>query len=105
MGVKTDENEMVKQSPILHLYPHDFKLDKNGKRMLWQAVVLLPFMDESELLSALRGLENQLTEAEKNRNTLGEDLIFVNTNHPLAPVLVMAQEQKPGIYPPSSLVR
>ena len=98
MGV-ADENEMVKQSPILHLYPTDFKLDRNGKAMLWQAVILLPFMEEEDLLHALSGLDEKLTDAEKNRNTLGEDMLFVNTNHPLAPILVMAQEQKPGALP------
>lgn len=94
MGVKSEDDQ--RESPIGHLYPTDFKLDKNGKRMLWQAVILLPFMEESELLTSLAGIENQLTVAEKNRNTLGEDLLFVNTHHPLAPVLVMAQELKDG---------
>lgn len=94
MGVKGEE----KESPIKHLYPTDFKLDKNGKRMLWQAVVLLPFMDEKDLLKALSGLDKQLTPAERNRNTLGEDLLFVNTHHALAPDLVLAQELKEGKF-------
>jgi 5'-3' exoribonuclease 2 len=104
MGVH-DEGEEKKESPIPHFYPIDFKLDRNGKKMLWQAVVLLPFIEETALLSALSGVDSKLTEAEKNRNTLGEDLLFVNTHHPLAPSLVMAQELKDGMkvfFSPSS---
>ena len=32
-------------SPIIDFYPTDFKQDLNGKRHMWQAVVLLPFID------------------------------------------------------------
>ena len=32
-------------SPIADFYPLDFKIDLNGKRQLWQAIVLLSFID------------------------------------------------------------
>lgn len=33
-------------SPIIEYYPHDFKTDLNGKQQEWEAVVLVPFIDE-----------------------------------------------------------
>lgn len=33
-------------SPILEYYPPDFKTDLNGKQQEWEAVVLIPFIDE-----------------------------------------------------------
>lgn len=33
-------------SPILEYYPLDFKTDLNGKQQEWEAVVLIPFIDE-----------------------------------------------------------
>merc|ERR1719399_1118380 len=41
-------------SPVIDFYPDDFALDLNGKKFLWQAVVLLPFMKEERLIEALK---------------------------------------------------
>jgi hypothetical protein len=35
-----------KESPIFHFYPSEFKTDLNGKKQEWEAVVLIPFIDE-----------------------------------------------------------
>lgn len=41
------------ESPIIDFYPKDVPVDPNGKAMPWLWVVLLPFIDEDRLLSAL----------------------------------------------------
>lgn len=35
-----------KESPIFHFYPSEFKTDLNGKKQEWEALVLIPFIDE-----------------------------------------------------------
>lgn len=42
-------------SPIIDFYPKDFESDLNGKKNDWEAVVLIPFIDEKRLLAALKG--------------------------------------------------
>jgi 5'-3' exoribonuclease 1 len=34
------------KSPIIGFYPKDFMTDLNGKNQDWEAVVLIPFIDE-----------------------------------------------------------
>jgi len=36
-------------SPISRFYPSEFKTDLNGKKQEWEAVVLIPFIDEVKL--------------------------------------------------------
>merc|ERR1719183_1567371 len=63
-------------SPIIDFYPADFGLDLNGKRFTWQAVVLLPFIDEPRLVRILGPLLKQLKPSEKVRNRRGNELVF-----------------------------
>jgi 5'-3' exoribonuclease 2 len=74
-------------SPIIDFYPEDFQIDMNGKKMLWQGVALLPFIDESRLLAAMEPLYEELSEEEKHRNMLGSDLLFVGQENALYDVL------------------
>ncbi|KAJ9148425.1 5'-3' exoribonuclease 1 [Pleurostoma richardsiae] len=63
-------------SPIIDFYPRDFELDMNGKKMEWEAVVKIPFIDEKRLLDAMAPKTAQLTEDEKARNDFGVPLKF-----------------------------
>ncbi|QQP57047.1 5'-3' exoribonuclease 1 [Caligus rogercresseyi] len=66
------QNLMVSpNSPILDFYPKDFECDLNGKRQDWEAVVLLPFIDEKRLLEAIEPLYPYLTPRDTLLNTLG----------------------------------
>ena len=37
-------------SPVIEYYPVDFKSDLNGKQQEWEAVVLIPFIQEVKQL-------------------------------------------------------
>lgn len=65
------------KSPILDFYPDTVELDMNGKTADWEAVVLLPFVDENRLRDAMKPYMDKLTPEEKQRNELGTDLQFI----------------------------
>lgn len=75
------------ESPIRDFYPETFEIDMNGKKMLWQGVALLPFIDEKRLLEAMATKYPGLSEEEIKRNTWGANVIFVTDAHPLYPTL------------------
>ncbi|XP_023037065.1 5'-3' exoribonuclease 1 [Drosophila willistoni] len=58
-------------SALAEFYPTEFESDLNGKKHDWEAVVLIPFIDERRLLEAMRPCENCLTTAERSRNQHG----------------------------------
>lgn len=74
-------------SPILDFYPESFEIDMNGKKMLWQGVALLPFIDEKRLLDALATRYPLLSEEEVRRNAFGTDVIMISEEHALYPTL------------------
>ena len=63
-------------SDIIDFYPEDFLIDMNGKKAAWQGVALLPFIEEKRLLEALEAVYPDLTDVEKRRNRLGNDIIY-----------------------------
>jgi 5'-3' exonuclease len=69
-------------SPILNFYPKNFKMDLNGKKNLWEGVVLLPFIDEKKLLEAICsvGKKDELNSEEKIRNCFGKDIVFFSVS-------------------------
>ena len=87
MGVLPDRSKSIvpvayhdlmtnKESPIYDFYPRDFDLDMNGKKQEWEAVVKIPFIDESRLLPAMATKEHLLTDGERARNEFGVSLKF-----------------------------
>lgn len=77
-GIPPPMRELMKQpfSPLIDFYPVDFGLDLNGKRFTWQAVILLPFIDEPRLVRILAPLLKTLVPNEKIRNRRGQELVF-----------------------------
>ncbi|XP_067051785.1 5'-3' exoribonuclease 1-like isoform X1 [Acropora muricata] len=74
---KPFQNLMImEQSEIIEYYPVNFKTDLNGKQQEWEAVVLIPFIDEKKLLDAMSPLYSRLTEEELNRNKHGPCLLY-----------------------------
>lgn len=72
-------------SPIIDFYPREFELDMNGKKMDWEAVIKIPFIDEKRLLDAMAPKNELLSDEEKARNgfsvpikfTYSSDLDFI----------------------------
>jgi 5'-3' exoribonuclease 1 len=82
-------------SPIIDFYPRDFELDMNGKKMEWEAVVKIPFIDESRLLQAMASKDPLLSEAEKKRNEFGVSLKFTFSSQ----VDYTYPSTIPGVFP------
>ena len=87
MGVLPDRSKIIvptayhdlmteSNSPIIDFYPRDFELDMNGKKMEWEAVVKIPFIDESRLLPAMATKDHLLSQVERDRNEFGVSLKF-----------------------------
>ncbi|KAH7888010.1 exoribonuclease 2 [Phlebopus sp. FC_14] len=72
-------------SPIIDFYPTTFQIDMNGKKMLWQGVALLPFIDEKRLLDAMNERYGDLSEDEVRRNSWGNNVMYVSDEHRLYP--------------------
>ncbi|KAE8150189.1 XRN 5'-3' exonuclease N-terminus-domain-containing protein [Aspergillus avenaceus] len=83
------------ESPIIDFYPRDFELDMNGKKMEWEAVVKIPFIEEKRLLDALKTREHLLTPDEKARNGFGASLKFTYSPD----VQFLYPSSLPGVFP------
>ncbi|KAI0243477.1 exonuclease II Exo2 [Massospora cicadina] len=83
-------------SSIIDFYPLEFATDADGKKADWEAVVLIPFIDQRRLLSAMAAQDHLLSEQEHRRNTFGDPLRFRN-RYDLVPVLIPST--LPGHFP------
>ncbi|GFT31283.1 5'-3' exoribonuclease 1 [Nephila pilipes] len=88
-------------SQLIDFYPDDFTTDLNGKQQEWEAVVLIPFINEKVLCKNAELADKFLTEEEKKRNRHGPHLLYTycDKSSGLAPSFL------PGYYPPTHDVR
>ncbi|SPQ27399.1 c8e39d56-f89c-4092-b2d9-03b55bb07610 [Thermothielavioides terrestris] len=70
-----------KDSPILDFYPEEFEIDLNGKKMAWQGVALLPFIEMPRLLAAMETRAHLLSAEDQLRNTPGKDVLLISDAH------------------------
>ncbi|XP_075158427.1 5'-3' exoribonuclease pacman [Haematobia irritans] len=77
-------------SELIDFYPEDFETDLNGKINEWEAVVLIPFIDEKLLLQAMESCNQNLTLEECKRNQHGPMLQYDYNPE--------SQGQTPGIF-------
>jgi len=63
-------------SPIKEFYPEEFSVDMNGKKNSWEAIVLIPFIDQDRLIAELKKRENQLNDEEKKRNEFRDAILY-----------------------------
>ncbi|KAL6699905.1 exonuclease N-terminus domain-containing protein [Trichoderma pleuroticola] len=82
-------------SPIIDFYPRDFELDMNGKKMEWEAVVKIPFIEETRLLTAMGPKNDLLSDDEKARNGFGVPIKFTYSPE----VNFVYPSPLPGVFP------
>lgn len=63
-------------SKIIDYYPVDFETDLNGKKQEWEALVLIPFINELRLIDAMNDCNDKLTDSERGRNKHGPMLQY-----------------------------
>lgn len=78
----------AEDSEVIDFYPTDFAIDLNGKKHLWQGVVLLPFIDEERLLRALETVYPEVAADDLAMNVQGTDQVFFSLWHPVTTKLI-----------------
>lgn len=68
-------------SEIIDFYPEDFEVDLNGKKMAWQGVALLPFIEMQRLLAAVEKKYPLLSPEDVARNAVGKDVLLLSDAH------------------------
>eukprot|EP00039_Didymoeca_costata_P026411 m.15885 g.15885 ORF g.15885 m.15885 type:complete len:1314 (+) comp5516_c0_seq1:151-4092(+) len=67
---------LSEMSPIIDFYPLEFETDLNGKKQDWEALVLIPFIDEKRLLEAMETRLPHLSVEERGRNIHSKAIEF-----------------------------
>eukprot|EP00762_Andalucia_godoyi_P001681 ANDGO_07122.mRNA.1 5'-3' exoribonuclease 1 len=67
-----------RNSPLKDYYPLRFEVDRDPRKPDWEAIVMIPFVDEERLVKAFREIPHAaFTEAERKRNELGHTYRYV----------------------------
>ena len=71
-------------SPLADAYPATFDVDQNGKAAPWEAVVLIPFIDEDAMVAELSAIDHnaELTPRERARNDVGAASLWTSADVP-----------------------
>lgn len=88
-------------SQLIDFYPDDFTTDLNGKKQEWEAVVLIPFINEKVLCKNAVIADNFLTDEERKRNRHGPHLLYTYCDKSSGP----SPSFLPGHYPPTNDIR
>lgn len=67
-----------KESPLASYFPSEFCQDLNGKKKEYEAVVLLPFLEEERIIKAIEDsrCNETLSEEERKRNAFSKEMLF-----------------------------
>eukprot|EP01054_Gregarina_sp_Poly1_P000668 Gregarina_sp_Poly_1__667@NODE_115_length_13858_cov_166_056486_g102_i0_p1_GENE_NODE_115_length_13858_cov_166_056486_g102_i0NODE_115_length_13858_cov_166_056486_g102_i0_p1_ORF_typecomplete_len1479_score250_58XRN_N/PF03159_18/7_1e79XRN_M/PF17846_1/8_8e76SH3_12/PF18129_1/7_1e03SH3_12/PF18129_1/1_3e07LPD22/PF18834_1/5_3e02LPD22/PF18834_1/1_3_NODE_115_length_13858_cov_166_056486_g102_i055619997 len=95
---------MNENSAIHDFYPEDFAVDREGVKVTWGGVTLLPFIDEDRLIAEMDQIDNEsnnLSDDEKLRNSEGNIYVYRRDKLKVSSPLVMLSLLKAGkIFPP-----
>jgi 5'-3' exoribonuclease 1 len=53
------------EGSLNHYFPDTFDIDLNGKTLPWEAVILIPFVDEDDAIKAEESIKDKLNFTEK----------------------------------------
>ncbi|QLQ82024.1 hypothetical protein HG537_0G02780 [Torulaspora globosa] len=68
-------------SDIIDFYPTEFPIDMNGKKMSWQGIALLPFIESKRLLRVVRDQYRHLSDYEKSRNVRKDPVLIISNKN------------------------
>ena len=82
-------------SPLADAYPATFNVDQNGKAAPWEAVVLIPFIDEDAMVDELSTIDHNtdLSPRERARNDVDAASVWKSTDVPNLAEAKQAKQQ------------
>ncbi|CAN8071157.1 unnamed protein product [Agarophyton chilense] len=77
-------------SSVAKFYPVEFNVDQNGKRNAWEAVVVVPFIEEESLLREVNAIdkEKHFSKIERERDQTGPENWFRARDYPRSEIRI-----------------